>query len=293
VNWRRILWIVAAVAVVLLAIIWAYPNRDDFRVANAARNGASDYCPQSAATAIDSLSDLPTQPEGSALILIPYTSFTDEELSKLEGYVSGGGTLILMDDYGYGNEVLGHLGISYSFSGEPLLDPLINYKNEQFPKIMNFEEFPLTEGVDAIVFDHATCFTGVPDDEAIASSSSFSFLDKNVDSSFDEHVDERGPFVVVASTQLGGGRLIAIADPSIIINSMLNMENNYTLMENATEGEQIFLDQSHFPLSTLSSVKEDFGIARGALSYPGVVFGVTGAILALTWRPVWKGSKRR
>jgi hypothetical protein len=146
--------------------------------------------------------------------------------------------------------------------------------------------------MDAIVFDHATCLTGVPDDEVIAKSSSFSFLDKNGNSSYDEG-EKKGPFVVVASTQLDEGKLIVISDPSIIINGMLDMENNYTLMENAAEGKQIFLDQSHLPQSMLSRVKEDLGLARGALSHPGVVFGVAGAILALTWRGVWRGSKRR
>ena len=296
-NRQRILWIVAAVAMVLLLIIWIYPCRDDFEIKAASWSGTSDCYHRTEAAEVNSLAELPSQPEGTALILIPYTPFTAGELDELVNYVEDGGTLILMDDYGYGNEVLESLGLSYRFSGDPLLDPLINYKNEQFPKIMDFEPSPLTKGVNTIVCNHATCLIDVPESEAIATSSSFSFLDKDGSSSYDADVDERGPFVMVAITQLGKGRLIAISDPSIIINSMLDMEDNYTLIKNATElstsAPQIFLDQSHLPSSDLSRVKEDLGIARGALSYPAVVFVVAGAILALAWRPVWRENKRR
>jgi hypothetical protein len=288
-----------AVVAVAVLVIWVYPCRDDFRVANAAWNGASEYCSRSGATAIDSLSDLPPEPSGTALILIPYTSFSDEELDELEGYVQGGGTLILMDDYGYGSEVLRGLDVEYSFSGEPLLDPLINYKNEQFPKIMDFnKDSPLTQGVDAIVFDHATCLRGdFSKSKVIATSSGFSFLDINGNSLYDEDVDERGPLPVAASTQLVEGRLIAISDPSIMINGMLGMEGNYTLLQNAAmvdaEELQVFLDQSHLPLSSLSKVKLGLGGARGVLGHPMVVVGIVGGILALTWRPLWRASKGR
>jgi hypothetical protein len=288
VGWRRILWISGVVAALLLVIIWVYPNRDDFSAANTSWNGADDFCAQFEASTIDSLSSLPTQPSGTTLVLIPYTPFTAEELEELKDYVSGGGTLLVMDDYGYGNEVLEHLGLRYRFSGAPLLDPLINYKNAQFPKIVNFTGSPLTQGVDAVMFNHATCLMGVPEDEVIATSSSFSFVDVDGNASWDEEIDEKGPFAVAANTEFGQGQVIAIADPSILINSMIGMEDNRAFLRNAIDNPQILLDESHLTESALTQTQEGLGVVRNAFSYPLAILGVIGVVLFLTWRPVWR-----
>jgi hypothetical protein len=54
------------------------------------------------------------------LILVPYTGFSDVELGQLRSYVVSGGTLVLLDDYGFGNEVLSGLGLRMRFMGDTL-----------------------------------------------------------------------------------------------------------------------------------------------------------------------------
>ncbi len=291
-NWRRILWISGLVAIMLLLVIWVYPDRDDFSSTNASWNGTDAFRARFQATTLNSLADLPVQPSGTTLVLVPYIPSSTEELQQLKDYVLGGGTLLIMDDYGFGNEVLGHLGLSWKFSGQPLLDPLINYRNEQFPKIMDFSDSPLAQDVDAIVFNHATSLTDVPDDQVIASSSSLSFVDNDDNFSYDEEADETGPFVVAASTELGQGQVIAIADPSIAINGMIGMEDNETFLTNSTAARtpqpQVLLDQSHLTESALTMTQEGLGIARDAFSYPPIIFAAVGIMLFLTWRPVWR-----
>ncbi len=292
-NWRRILWISSVVAVVLLLIIWVYPNRDDFNVTNNSWNGTEVFRARFQAATLDSLADLPAQPVRTTLVLISYIPFNAEELGQIKDYVSNGGTLLIMDDYGFGSQVLEHLGLGYGFSGDPLLDPLLNYRNEQFTKIVNFSDSQLAQGVDVVLFNHATSLTDVPEDQVVAISSGLSFVDKDGDFAYDEEVDEKGPFVAAASTKLGEGQVIAIADSSILINGMIVMEDNEAFLRNAIgvsdPQRQVLLDKSHLPGSALTTTKKGLGIARNAFAYPLVVLGVVGVALLLTWRPVWRG----
>ncbi len=289
VNWRRVLWISGVVTVIALGVlVWLYPVIDDFREDNPSWNGATDFTAQFTATGVNSLADLPADPSGTTLVLIPYTKFSTAELEQVKLYVSGGGTLLLMDDYGCGNEVLEHMGLSVRFYGTPLLDPLFNYKNEQFPQITDFSPSPLVTGVEAIVFDHATALKDVSEAEVIAQSSHFSFVDENGNLNWDED-EPKGPLPVIATTAYGSGRVILVADPSILINSMEGMEDNAVFLRNATGSDsQVLLDQSHLPEGALTVAKEGLEETRGVLDAPLVVLGIIVVVLALTWRRVWK-----
>ncbi len=80
------------------------PPTGDFRVDNPFWNGMTTLNTQLKPTAIDSLSNLPPNPEGTTLLIVPYEQFSSIELQEIKTYVSGGGTLVLLDDYGYGNQ---------------------------------------------------------------------------------------------------------------------------------------------------------------------------------------------
>ena len=130
---------------------------------------------------------LPSNPHGTALLLIPYVQFSAGELSELNSYVSNGGTLVVLDDYGFGNQVLSGVGLSMRFTGVPLLDPLYNYKDEWLPQIVDFAASPLTANVSSLVLNHATCLNTTSDATVLAFSSSFSFLDLKGTGTYDSN----------------------------------------------------------------------------------------------------------
>jgi hypothetical protein len=298
VNRLKIVFIALLVILAALVAIALYPSGDDFRPGNRTWNGISTLVSTVDATAIDSLSDLPSRSEGTVFIIVPYMSFNTMELNDISDYVFDGGTLILLDDYGHGNEILDVLGVDYRFSDAPLLDPLVNYKNERFPKILTFEDLALTSGIDALVFDHSSCLIDVPVGQIIAQSSSFSFLDTNDNSLYDnpaELSEQKGPFPVIAYTILGEGRLVAVSDPSIVINGMIDMEDNLKIIENAAilaaSTPNIYIDQSHIPDSAMSRAKSQIDSVRSVVAHPLMFFGMAGGVLFLTFRPLWR--KRR
>jgi len=284
------LWMALLVALIALVALWFYPPSADFTVNNADWNGTSQFRDRTGAIAIDAFDDIPARPKNTVLIVIPYTEFAPGELDQIGSYVSGGGTLILMDDYGHGNDVLKSLDVDYRFDNTPLLDPMIHYKNDKFPKITNMKTSALTHGVETLVFDHAVRLIGVPDTEVAARSSTFSFMDIDGDTMYDNDLEAQDSSVVVANTLIGEGRIITISDPSIIINGMIDMEDNYTIMANAahlgTANPKIYLDQSHLPEEELGAVKSVLKTARDVAAYPVALLVMVGAVLLITLRPL-------
>ena len=303
---RRFLGILtAAVVIMLTAVVWFAPSGEDFRADNPSWNGTREISSLPGALPVMSLADLPPSPGGSladlspspkgvTLILIPYLEFTPAELEALDSFVAGGGTLVLADDYGYGNQVLEYLGLEARFSGQALLDPLACYKNKWFPRVSRIIPSPLTDDTGELVLNHATCLTGVETIDALALSSVFSFLDLNGNESSDEG-EPTGPLPVISHHDLGSGEVVLITDPSIFINSMDTLGGNATLVQNiaAITTSGLLIDQSHLPPSSLHHAKGLLAGVRGSLATPAGAVGLVITALAITLVPVWykKGDR--
>jgi len=289
VELRRFLTIlIIAVVIILTAAAWFLPSNEDFRADNPSWNGVEDISSGYQATPLESLSDLPPAPQGSTLILIPYLDFTPAELEELRCFVSQGGTLVLADDYGYGNRVLEYLGLRARFSGEILLDPMSHYKNKWFPLVSHIIPSPITSNTESLVLNHATCLTDVDPADVLALSSVLSFLDSNGNGSYDEG-EPAGPLPVIACHNLGSGQIILISDPSIFINGMESIGSNHTLMENIAHitPTELFIDQSHLPPSNLHQTKSLLAAVRHGLSTPPGAAGLVVVALTVTLMPIW------
>jgi len=133
----KLLNLVGIALVVTLFVSWLsiafYPSAQDFMRANPFWNGLRDFSERFEADMAPSIDQATAQRGDGVLIAIPYLPYSDDELSHIAGFVAAGGSLLLMDDYGYGNQVLSALGLGIEFSGEPLLDPYINYRNQWLP----------------------------------------------------------------------------------------------------------------------------------------------------------------
>ena len=286
---RRFLMLLAVVSVIILAVVaWVFPSDEDFQTENPFWNGSSELSLNHSLTPLESLAELPVAPAGTTLVLIPYIDFTPSELEDIERFVTGGGMLVLADDYGFGNEVLEYLGVEARFAGQVLLDPLFNYKNERLPRIFDLSADSVTSGIDSLVLNHATCLTDVSDSDVLALSSSFSFLDLNDNEEWD--IDEpTGPLPVISQHTLAAGRIILVSDPSIFINSMDTLDDNYTIIENIAEitSSQLLIDQSHLPYSDLHQTKDVLASIRSALATPVGTLVLVTVLLIITLRPMW------
>ena len=155
-----------------------------------------------------------------------------------------------------------------------------------FPKIVD-----LADDEGSLVLNHASSLSDVADAESIAWSSRFSFLDGDENGKWDEG-ELKGPFSVAAQLRVGKGFLIAVADPSVIINSMIGMEDNRSFIQKCIQMQspspEIMVDQSHLPRPPLDAAKEKLAAARNSLSGFWGVLGAITVVLVVTLRPVWR-----
>jgi hypothetical protein len=250
-------------------------------------NGIRNFSTEFSADNIDSLDKLPDLPRKAVLVAIPYVEYSDEELSQIKRFVDDGGTLLLMDDYGYGNSVLAYLGVGVRFAIKPLLDPLFCYKNQWMPRITDFAPKVKESGIEVIMLNHATTITNAAESDVIAWSSSSSFLDTNENESWDKG-EPKGPFPVAAEFRFGEGMLALASDPSIVINSMVGRDDNYGFIRYLTyhKGEQreILIDHSHLTKTPLDVSRTRLISTREALSSPYALVGITVMIFAVVSR---------
>lgn len=273
--------ILIAVAVAILAVslvcIWFYPSVQDLAAANDAWNGIRGTAGELRAEAITSLDGLPEAGETAALITIPSKDYSDEDLSRLRRFVEGGGRLVVMDDYGYGNQLLEYLGLGVAFAAQPLLDPLFCYRNQQMPRATDFAPGLQEAGVQAITLNRATALGNVEAPQAIAWSSPTSFLDVDGDGSWQEG-EPRGPFPVAAEVRLGRGMVCIVASPGMMINSLCGQDDNLLFLRYLTASEagsaEILIDGSRLSTSPLDVSKVRLAEVRDMLSNPRAVLGI-------------------
>jgi len=282
-----LLAVVALILVISLLCIWFYPSAQDFVASNNMWNGIKNFSSEFSAGNIDSLDDLPDLPQETALVAIPYLEYTAKEMSKIKQFIEDGGVLLLMDDYGYGNTVLAYLSVDVRFTNKPLLDPLFSHKNQRLPVITNFSAEVKESGVNTVALNHATTLTNATPQEAIAWSSNSSFLDINENGSWEQD-EPMGPFVVAAELRLGQGMVTVASDPSIMIDSMVDRNDNDSFIKYLTShrGEQksILVDSSHLPMAPLDISKTRLISTREALSSPYALLGITAMIFAVVSR---------
>jgi len=276
--------VIIIVVLVSLGTIWFYPSVQAFMASNTEWNGINKFCSEFNVQNIYSLAALADTPERDVLITIPYLEYTPDQLMQIEQFVENGGQLIIMDDFGYGNSFLKYAGISARFDNIPLLDPLFNYKNGYFPRILTFNSSITAGGIKVIVFDHGTALSDVSQSQALAWSSNMSFLDNNKDGNLDNR-ETNGPFVVAADYSLGKGIIDLVSGPSLIMNAVPGTNDNnafitYLINSNGTP-DNILFDRANMPNAPLDIAKIALANLRKIMSEPYVLLGTIALVFVI------------
>jgi hypothetical protein len=285
---RFLVILTIALVITLSVVVWFFPSDDNFRADNPFWNGTRDTVADNAILPLEAFSELPVPPNGSALILVPYIELTPAELNQLNSFISQGGILVLADDYGCGNQILEYLGLEARFSGQPVLDPLFSLKNKWLPRVFHLAVDPITGNANSLVLNHATCLIDAPTDNTLALSSSFSFLDIN-DNEIRDEKEPAGPLPIIAHQNLGEGQIILISDPSIFINSMEVIEDNFRFIRSIAgiTTDRLLIDQSHLTPSNLHQTKNLLSHIHSFFITPIGTLAIVGLLLMTTLMPIW------
>jgi hypothetical protein len=291
----KLLNLAGIAVIVALFVSWLsiafYPSAQDFMRANPFWNGLRDFSERFEADMAASI-DQPTGQRGDGvLIAIPYLPYSDEELARIADFVGDGGNLLLMDDYGYGNQVLSALGLDMEFSGEPLLDPYVNYRNQWLPLATDLAPELREAGIEQLKLNHATALSVRGSYQVLAWSSDTAYLDRNRNETWDEG-EIRGPLPLAARATVGQGTVAVVSDPSILINSMVGRGDNAAFLRHiirqAGDDPWIAIDISHLPNMPLDRSKSAWEMARERMAYPYSQTLLVGAVLSLILLPLWR-----
>lgn len=285
---RRLLALVAVVVGCLaVVVVWLYPSRADFNPANISWNGLSGFAGEYRIIPLPSLVPLPAHDSGgNVLVIIPYRPVSRADTARIKRFLETDGVVMLLDDFGFGNQVLAGVGLSARFAGAALLDPLFHYKNRWLPKIITV---PLLPSGGTLILNHATALAKTSGMTVIAQSSAYAFLDLNRNGRADPG-EPGGPLPVAAWERVGGGVLVAVADPSLLVNSMLDLGENREFVRRvlhlAGEHPRVFLDEGHLPMTRLDRAKVALRSARAAITTVPVLLmlllaGIMGPLVTL------------
>jgi hypothetical protein len=287
-DYPRLLLVGLAAAVLLGAVVAGTSSAAAFGVYNDGWDGVSELRGLAETTGaepevVTNASRYATvDPNGTvAVVLSPDRAYTDREAARLRAFVRGGGTLVVAEDFGSnGGPLLAAVGAGTRFDGTLLRDERSAWRSPAMPvatEVTNRSETPYTDGVASLTLNHGTTLSPGANATVLVRSSPFSYRDTNGNDALDPE-ESLAARPVVAIEPVGRGRVIAVSDPSVFLNAMLEREGNRRFARNlAGSGERVLLDYSHAtvpPLSAAllavrSSPVLGFGLAAVALSLVG------------------------
>jgi hypothetical protein len=241
-----------AVLVVAL-VVAASTSTAAFGVYNPAWDGAGELRDVAAAQGAEATVALNTSAyervtpdETVALVLSPERAYGNES-ARLERFVRQGGTLVVAEDFGpQGNAVLEAVGATARFDGRLVRDERRLDRGPSLPRATNVSEpnattGNLTAGVDRLTLNYGTVVE--PGNATVlVGTSEFSYLDGDRDGAVGDEPLRSYPVATVES--VGEGRVVAVSDPSLFINAMLDREGNRQFTANLFSTERVLLDYS-------------------------------------------------
>ena len=245
---------------VIVTVTIAYPNNDDLWIENPFWNGLTKFYAQTEPRPILNMDTLRTinPSETTFFIIGPSKDFTNSESQAIMEYITNGGNLIILDDFGTANQLLEDLNIDIRFTKEYLMDPIFRENNKIMP-LITIEKNP---EVNEIVLNIPTSLIATSEEQILASSSPYSFtVEQITDSPSDFY---QSP--VILQTEMGNGYLTLLSDSSIFINSMIDRGDNEKLLNYLSKGD-ILIDEIHRKRSPLTVIQEAISNSLAYLEY--------------------------
>jgi hypothetical protein len=288
IEYPKVLLGALATVLVIALVLAASTSTAAFGVYNPAWDGAGELRSVAASQGAEatvaintSAYDEVTPNETVALVLSPELAYEDDS-AQLRQFVRQGGTLVVAEDFGRrGNGVLEAVGATARFDGRLVRDERRLARGPSLPHATNVSESnattgDLTAGVNRLTLNYATVIEPRTA-TVLVGTSEFSYLDGDRDGEVGDEPLRSYPVVTVES--VGEGRVVAVSDPSLFINAMLDREGNRQFTANLFSTERVLLDYSRAgsqpPLAVaLLSVRASPILQSGLLALTvGVVLG--------------------
>jgi hypothetical protein len=215
----------------------------------------------------------------TAIVIAPEQAYSATDSQRVRQFVESGGTLVVADSGPRGNALLTDIGASARFDGAVLRDDRHNFRSSAMPVATNTSSHSLVSGVDRLTLNYGTAIEP-GESTPILNSSAFAYLDSDGSGSVDQDTELR-QYPVVTVESVGEGQVVAVGDPSLFINSMLDEPDNRPFATTLVDQRPVtVLDRSHAasppPLVAGMQVTRSSSLAAA-----GLVTALVGVVAAL------------
>lgn len=179
-----------------------------------------------------------------ALVLSPDKGYSSAKRSQLRRFVQRGGTLVVAEDFGpQGNRLLAALGAEARFGESLVRDEQHYYRSPALPVTTNASNTAVSTQRTTITLNYGTVVE--PNGATVAvATSEFAYLDTDRDGRLGSTEPLRS-YPVVTVERVGRGRVVAVSDPSVFTNAMLERQGNRAFVRNLFRGHgTVLLDYS-------------------------------------------------
>jgi hypothetical protein len=212
-----------------------------------------------------------------AIVLSPDEPYDEAERERIEAFVEDGGTLVVADAYGpHGNALLEDVGATARFDGDPLRDEQHYHQSPTLPVATNVSDHPFVSESETLTLNHGTAVEP-GEATALVRSSEYAYLDRNRNQELDDD-ETMMAYPVVTAEDVGDGQVVAVSDPSVFINVMLERPGNRAFAQSLfAVHDRVIFDATHGadppPLATVSLALRDSAVLQVLLG-GGVILAI-------------------
>lgn len=214
-------WAVGLVVLIGTVALFLHLSSTDgeFSRYNPSWNGTSTYfsaLDERGAVAVRDPAALAGYANATLLIVAPGRAPTADEAAAYRAFVQSGNTLVLADDFGAGNALLGAVGSTMRLDQRNLSS--LDREFELPGAVLGYPVpgAPLGANLSTVVFDHPVAVVG---GAPFLETSRLSWMDDDGNGRPDLN-ESLGRFALAASEEVGAGRVVAVGDASLVINAM-------------------------------------------------------------------------
>ncbi|MEM2575715.1 MAG: DUF58 domain-containing protein [Sulfolobales archaeon] len=227
-----------------LAVIVNIPTNTPYSPFNTGVNGVSKFTEYFCSNFIYSLSDVFKGFNGTIVVVLN-NELQSSEYSVIEDLLSSGSTVVILDEYGYSNNLLKYLGLDALVVNHVVLDEVFKYGNREYPLLrLGGTELNLTTYGPTYIYVSDSSFV-------VAETSKYSYIDLNGDGYYSLGESMKS-YPVVVQFYVGRGRLVLISDLDVISNGLFDT-NKLALIK--LVGTPVYIVINHLVLSNTDYLK--------------------------------------
>lgn len=252
IDWPRVLLLAVTVTAILAIGVAAATSPTAFGPYNPSWDGTSEFrtlADDDPAVESTILRDTATYDDLEAnetvvFVNAPAQSYDDADAARVRAFLDAGGTVVVLENFeAPGNDLLEAVGAQARFDGQVLRDERHYHEGPTMPIATGVADHPSTNATDQLTLNYATAVepgNATP----IVSTSGYAYLG-NPDDEIGDDAELR-PHPVVTVESVGNGEVVAVGDPSIQINAMIDEPDNAAFLQGLYTGKTtVAFDVSH------------------------------------------------